>query len=268
MRLGIKRQLIGICILTSVATAAVGYMGHDAAKDIFHRGEVLHTDYTGALGDLAQASQGIARLAFHVVPAHTPGVGKPADQEECEKAIAVVDEKINAYGATVLRTTSDGRSERADLDAFLREWNAIKALDLQLDEPFQRAATDPAAAATLAKLMTELNGHIDAAETSFNRLIVTVDTVSDELFADSKDEFGRDARNLQIIGALTVLLIMASGLWQARRLSRQLAEGVASLHAHSRDVTEAAGQVTTVSQSLARGASTQAASIEETSAAL
>ncbi len=268
MRLGIKRQLIGICILTSIATAGVGYMGHNAAEDIFHRGEVLHNDYTGALGDLAQASQGLATLAFHVVRAHTPGVGTPADQEECDKAIATVDEKVSAYGATVLRSTKDGRSERADLDAFLRDWNAIKALDLQLDEPFQKAASDPAAAATLAKLLGELNAHMNVAETSFGRLIVTVDTVSDELFAGSKNEFDRDARNLQIVGGLSVLLIMLSGLWQARRLSRQLAEGVASLHAHSRDVTEAAGQVSTVSQSLARGASTQAASIEETSAAL
>ncbi len=268
MRLGIKRQLIVISIVASLATGLTGYLGLHAARDIWGRTTAAHLDYTMALRDLAQAGNALAKLAFVIERAHAPGVGTEADHEVVEEAIAVVDAKLAAYGATVLRTTKDGRSERADLDAFLREWGGIKQLNEQLDEPFHKAATDPAMAARLATLVGQLRSVVGGAEASYGRLIDTVGLVSEELHRSSSAEFNSDKTTLLLAGLAAVLFTMLTGLWQARRLSKQLTEGVTALHTHSRDVTEAAGQVSTVSQSLARGASTQAASIEETSAAL
>jgi methyl-accepting chemotaxis protein len=144
----------------------------------------------------------------------------------------------------------------------------VKKLDEELTAAFSRATADPDAIAALEPLQRQARERLGTSVAAYHRLVETVGLVSQEIFGDNRAGYASDSRNLLIGVALTVVLIMVSGVWQARRLSRKLAEGVAALESHSRTVTEAATQVSTVSQSMARGASTQAASIEETSAAL
>ena len=93
MRLGIQRQLIGICIITSLATGAVALLGHKSADAIWTRGKVLHEDYTDALRDLALGGQGLQQLSYSVRTAHTPGVGTVALQDNCDQAIDTVDSR-------------------------------------------------------------------------------------------------------------------------------------------------------------------------------
>ncbi|MEY4916134.1 MAG: hypothetical protein RL616_47 [Verrucomicrobiota bacterium] len=72
---------------------------------------------------------------------------------------------------------------------------------------------------------------------------------------------------MTIVGAL-VLFALLLGKFQTGAIQKILQENIGSLRAVSMQVTEAAGSITTTSQSLAEGAGRQAASIEETSASL
>ncbi|MCE9576738.1 MAG: MCP four helix bundle domain-containing protein [Deltaproteobacteria bacterium] len=268
MRLGIKRQLIIVSAIASIAAIAVGMFGRYSANDVWRESDTVFTDYTLALRDLAEAGDGLTTIAAREERAHTPGIGTREDQTELTTAFAAVDKRIDSYGATVLRTTKDGRSERAMLDKFLVSYKALKALDDQMDEPLARAATDPAAAAQLAGLRAQVRTRVDAAGDAFGDLASTVGQVAIELHDDASDSKSADMRLLLIATLLTAAFVLGAGVVQALRLSRRLANGVAALQTNSRDVTEAATQVATISHSLAQGSATQAASIEETSAAL
>jgi nitrogen fixation/metabolism regulation signal transduction histidine kinase len=72
--------------------------------------------------------------------------------------------------------------------------------------------------------------------------------VAEELEGESKAAFASDEQFLLLITAATVLLVLVTGVMQAIRLSRRLAEGVAVLQANSKDVTQAATEVATASQ--------------------
>ncbi|MBS1826260.1 MAG: hypothetical protein JST93_13140 [Acidobacteria bacterium] len=67
-------------------------------------------------------------------------------------------------------------------------------------------------------------------------------------------------------GLLVTLLSMAASWWIARGLTRELKQNVDGISQGAALLLTAAGQVTSASQSLAQGASEQAASLEETSA--
>jgi hypothetical protein len=156
MRLGIKRQLIAIAIFTAAAVAGVGLLGVHTANDIRATARTSYIDYTLALRDLAEGGGLMLSVGARMQYAHTPGVGTPADAESIDKAIAEVDTKLTAYGATTLRVSKDGRSEKADLDAFLAVWNELKATEVGLNEAFRKLATDPAASARLAELTAKI----------------------------------------------------------------------------------------------------------------
>jgi methyl-accepting chemotaxis protein len=227
-----------------------------------------YVDYTLALRDLAEGGGLMLSVGARMQYAHTPGVGTPADAESIDKAIAEVDTKLTAYGATTLRVSKDGRSEKADLDAFLAVWNELKATEVGLNEAFRKLATDPAASARLAELTAKIPPLSTKVGLAYARLVGTVGAVATDLEAQSQAGAASDLRSLWLVMIATVLLVLGAGVAQAISLSRRLSSGVATLQANSRDVTEAAGQVAFVSQSLAQGSATQAASIEETSAAL
>jgi methyl-accepting chemotaxis protein len=266
MRFGIKRQLLAVCLVTVVAVGAVGMLGVHAGREIRRRAAVSYVDYTVALRTLAAAGGEVMAVAENLERAHTPGKGDAKNQAEIEEASAAVDKLIAAYGATTLRTTKTGRSERADLEAFQAAWADLQKLDEQLDEPARRAAADPAAIPALAPFLDRIAPALAKVDQAYNRLVETVGMVAEELEGESKAAFASDEQFLLLITAATVLLVLVTGVMQAIRLSRRLAEGVAVLQANSKDVTQAATEVATASQNLAQGSATQAASIEETSA--
>jgi hypothetical protein len=130
MRLGIKHQLLLVCVLSSLAAGAAGYLGYRAASDVRERGEVMH-GYSDGMHDLALAGQGLSSFAFSVRQAHTPGIGTAADQAACDRAETEVDARLAAFAAR--RLASGGEAPgAADLAAFTRSWETVKRLELLL----------------------------------------------------------------------------------------------------------------------------------------
>ncbi len=85
-------------------------------------------------------------------------------------------------------------------------------------------------------------------------------------------EFFAASRQIQwtllAFGVPFLMLVMVSTLWTARNLSRPILESVEQLRGTAQRVAAASGEVSASGQSLAEGASQQAASVEETSASL
>ncbi|MFW6239292.1 MAG: methyl-accepting chemotaxis protein [Thermodesulfobacteriota bacterium] len=88
----------------------------------------------------------------------------------------------------------------------------------------------------------------------------------------NRDEFFAASRRIQwtllTFGVVFLLVVMVSTLWTARNLSRPILESVEQLRGTAQRVAAASGEVSATGQSLAEGASEQAASVEETSASL
>jgi len=82
------------------------------------------------------------------------------------------------------------------------------------------------------------------------------------------------ARNLELTVTISIVVgtlgLVGIGLvqWLARRISRPLHDAMAQMHEFTERTADASVQISTSSQSLADGASQQAASLEETSASL
>lgn len=82
----------------------------------------------------------------------------------------------------------------------------------------------------------------------------------------NRDEFFAASRRIQwtllTFGVVFLLVVMVSTLWTARNLSRPILESVEQLRGTAQRVAAASGEVSATGQSLAEGASEQAASVE------
>jgi methyl-accepting chemotaxis protein/methyl-accepting chemotaxis protein-1 (serine sensor receptor) len=88
------------------------------------------------------------------------------------------------------------------------------------------------------------------------------------MMAKGRAESAEDAATAMLVTIVAFAVVFAVGAFAlviVRRSTRQLQQMAAELHEGAEQVAGAAGQVSSVSQSLAQGASEQAASLEETS---
>ncbi len=103
------------------------------------------------------------------------------------------------------------------------------------------------------------------------RLAEAIEATQQEQFkAQAGTLEAESARSLWTLGAVLVLGLVAGGfvLTTVRSINRWLARTATGLHENVAHVFDAAAQVAAASQSLSQGASEQAASLEETSAAM
>ncbi|MEK7678437.1 MAG: methyl-accepting chemotaxis protein [Verrucomicrobiota bacterium] len=113
----------------------------------------------------------------------------------------------------------------------------------------------------VAQHLTEsLGPFVQEQRDELDRSLATVQTASDQM--------GRMSHTLLLGGGVIVALTLTFGIWFIIFLTRRIREVASQLATGSEQTAVAAGHVCASSQSLAEGASDQAASLEESSASL
>ena len=179
------------------------------------------------------------------------------DPDAIDKAIKDLDASQNESLILVASTGEDGQKVKAEFDRLVSQEKGV----IELFVKGQNALADEAFLHNIspqANLILEEIGKYHAAVQT---------TARQTLFSHQAQMQSQLIWRTTMLGIVVVLVLFA-GWWTKTHIANCLLDIASDLAKVSDNSAEAAGQVSASSQSLAEGASTQAAALEETNASL
>lgn len=250
----LKIKLLSLSVSAALALLVVGAVCYIVLDDLSANLDEAsaHGDATSqysALDMMHDALRGDALTAMVAAAPDERTAVKTAYAEHVAVLRAAYERLLR--NEAVPKATEMAQKLRAELEQYIQTVGRT----IELDQDAARAALPAVTAAfeTLEKSLGEVGDEIDRNRHDTSSIVASV----------HKFQIG-----LGIAVVALVLLLLVFGVSLALLITRRLTAGVTTLQRHSQELTHAVHQVTDVSRSMAQGSSSQAASIEETSAAL
>lgn len=201
------------------------------------------------------------------------------DYRSQERLAALLKQKKDTWariekGWNIYEPLPQSAEEAVLWQTFVKDWNAWRVVDAQLDETISLLARNKGEAeqkalfATYFDQITKIKPLFETAEASLTKVVdINVQIAADETTA-AKASMAYAQLATWICGLGAILLLLLIGSYMVRSISGPLNRVIQNLVVGARQVAESSDQVAQASQGLAIGASEQAASIQETSSTL
>jgi methyl-accepting chemotaxis protein len=258
----IKKQIslgLSILILINIVAGIFTSTGISKLKSFVENisADQLHDVYV--MGEIQSSENEAYDLMLHHILAQTKQETDAYNTrlKECD---AKIDNLFVAYGSI---TSLEGKEREmvekvlADRTAFKTAWAPVRELSLNLKDKEAFASFKNQVEPAFEKLKASLQDLID-----YNKGIVDI-TAQDSI---KVTENTSNLVNLSIVVMLSTCIAIAYVI--VRSLNRVLTNVADTLGEGANQIVNASGQLAAASQSLAQGATKQAASLEETSSAI
>jgi len=228
------KLMIGFALM-GVTLSVLGLVAGQGLLSLRESLRIVYEDYTVAGTDLASVAGNLNRTRtndFLALEAPT--------QQEFEKVMgrdaeitASVKQPLEAYTATVLRTSKTGKDEAKDLQKFREAYEAYVAADDRMYELLKQswdAQTKPEMEALRAKArisaIRDLGPKMEETIVALNELIATVKEVAKDVNAEGRATAANALFTLAVGTVVAIVIGLVIGWLIARALSRSLAHVV------------------------------------------